>query len=104
MSVVKKVMEKQRKSKINKQLRQSKYRETIICHYCGVRTTRNTRQLDHVVPVAENGSDDGSNLVVSCKRCNREKGKKPYAVYITQKLAAVERHLETLLQRRRDIC
>lgn len=39
------------------------------CRYCG----RPADEVDHVVPIARGGSDDDSNLVAACGKCNREK-------------------------------
>lgn len=40
------------------------------CHWCGGHATT----ADHLVPVAHGGSDDDSNLVGSCLRCNAQRG------------------------------
>ena len=40
------------------------------CHYCG----KPARTVDHVLPVAAGGTDDPSNLVAACRRCNARKG------------------------------
>lgn len=44
------------------------------CAYCGA--TSGPFHIDHVVPVANGGSDDATNLVVACKPCNLSKGRK----------------------------
>lgn len=43
------------------------------CHYCGTPSSEVKLQIDHVVPVSKGGSDDISNLVAACPRCNRAK-------------------------------
>jgi len=40
------------------------------CTYC----TRRSEVMDHVVPFAQGGADDLSNLVPACERCNGSKG------------------------------
>ena len=35
-------------------------------------------EIDHVVPVFYGGTDDKSNLTLSCRKCNRAKGVKSY--------------------------
>lgn len=50
-------------------------RDGFCCRYCltgagGVLT------LDHVVPLCKGGTNDDSNLVTCCRRCNRIKGDK----------------------------
>ncbi|MBI2388635.1 MAG: HNH endonuclease [Deltaproteobacteria bacterium] len=44
------------------------------CHYCGVRTTRTTRRIDHAKSLANGGSNDPRNLVNACDSCNAQKG------------------------------
>ena len=43
------------------------------CFYCGIDLERNKRTVDHLIPLAKGGLDIEENLVVSCKRCNRNK-------------------------------
>ncbi|MCE2579563.1 HNH endonuclease [Komagataeibacter sp. FNDCR1] len=48
------------------------------CFYCGTEVTyynkkHNSLEIDHVVPVSKDGSDDESNLACSCRNCNRSK-------------------------------
>lgn len=40
------------------------------CVYCG----NPAKEVDHVVPVAQDGTDRIDNLVPACRRCNRRKG------------------------------
>lgn len=39
----------------------------------GVKTRYGTRQIDHVIPVSQNGSDELDNLVTACRACNMRK-------------------------------
>lgn len=48
------------------------------CEYCGVDLVHNriawdAAQFDHVIPKSKSGSDDESNLALSCKVCNNAK-------------------------------
>lgn len=43
------------------------------CNYCGA---KEDLQVDHVLSVAEGGSDDIDNLQILCGACNRKKGAK----------------------------
>ncbi len=54
-------------------------RDDFTCLYCGVRGAR--LECDHVVPVAAGGPTEISNLVTSCRPCNRAKGTKSLAVW-----------------------
>jgi hypothetical protein len=42
-----------------------------LCAYCGI---EDPRTKDHVIPKSRGGSDDPSNLVWACNRCNSKKG------------------------------
>ena len=58
------------------------------CRYCNRKITKDKLEVDHVIPVYKakrekkwrkklpNGVNDPSNLVASCRMCNRRKGKK----------------------------
>lgn len=56
------------------------------CHYCGAGITRQTATLDHKKARTRGGSDDRSNLVLSCKPCNSEKGSGDYEAFKAHKL------------------
>lgn len=44
------------------------------CYYCGQEHDPVDLQLDHVIPIAQNGhSTDKDNLVPACERCNQMK-------------------------------
>jgi 5-methylcytosine-specific restriction endonuclease McrA len=56
----------------------------LSCHYCGRRvrlahwsekyTGADLATADHVVALANGGTDDDSNKVVACRACNMKKG------------------------------
>lgn len=49
-------------------------RDNYTCNYCGKRGVH--LECDHVIPVAQGGGNDDSNLVTACRDCNRSKGAK----------------------------
>jgi 5-methylcytosine-specific restriction endonuclease McrA len=57
-------------------------RQGMTCHYCGVELTAPSQHcatmptLDHVVAKKNGGTDELSNLVLCCSRCNSRKGSK----------------------------
>jgi hypothetical protein len=58
-------------------------RDDFTCRYCGRKTPDVILELDHVVPVADGGSNDPMNLVTSCWECNRGKSAVPLNEIIT---------------------
>jgi len=49
-------------------------RDNFTCCYCGRKTPQVVLEVDHMIPVSEDGTDDLHNLVTSCWECNRGKG------------------------------
>jgi len=43
------------------------------CVKCDLPYSRKTHQLDHIIPLAENGTNDSSNLQVLCVDCHKAK-------------------------------
>ena len=50
-------------------LRRFKFR----CAYCKAKLTKTNRSLDHKIPLVRGGTNEISNLVPSCLRCNQQK-------------------------------
>jgi 5-methylcytosine-specific restriction enzyme A len=48
-------------------------RDNLTCHRCGRVYVAGDLICDHVVPLAEGGADDVSNLAPLCRDCNRIK-------------------------------
>ena len=48
--------------------------ENTTCYYCGDPLKSKNRTIDHKIPISRGGQTTLDNLVVSCKRCNEEKG------------------------------
>jgi hypothetical protein len=51
-------------------------RDNGQCYICDKKLEFDSFELDHLIPVARNGNNDGTNLAVSCKFCNRSRGTK----------------------------
>ena len=49
-------------------------RDQNTCQYCSEKLAYQDVTIDHVVPKSRGGKNSWSNLVVSCKKCNQEKG------------------------------
>lgn len=54
---------------------------TIDCYYCKTEILPDDMHIDHKTPVARGGTNSRRNLVLSCARCNLQKGKKTEAEY-----------------------
>ena len=52
-------------------------RDNFTCQYCGKKISRDEITVDHLIPLAENGTDEMINYVTSCLACNQLKGSMP---------------------------
>ena len=50
-------------------------RDKFTCQYCGRMAPDVILEVDHIRPVAEGGKNGITNLITSCRDCNRGKGK-----------------------------
>lgn len=60
-------------------------RDGFTCQYCGRKTPEVILEVDHIVPLKENGQDHIQNLVTSCFECNRGKAGTPLEQAFTRK-------------------
>lgn len=51
-------------------------RDDFTCQYCGAQPPAVVLEVDHIHPVAEGGGSEPENLITSCSKCNRGKGKR----------------------------
>ena len=56
-------------------------RDQGICQYCGKKVSLSSFTFDHVIPRGLGGRSWWDNIVVSCLRCNGEKGMTPLGKY-----------------------
>ena len=63
-----------RQGKCPRRLAQLIIKTSGRCWYCGKMICEKTATVDHVLPKAWLGTDDESNLVASCYKCNNTKG------------------------------
>jgi len=52
-------------------------RDKGTCMYCGKKVSLSSFTFDHVTPRSQGGTTCWENIVVSCMRCNRDKGNSP---------------------------
>jgi len=48
-------------------------RDNFTCQYCGREAPEAVLEIDHIIPIKEDGTDDLYNLTTSCFDCNRGK-------------------------------
>lgn len=65
----------EKRKPIGKKLRFEVFkRDSFTCQYCGKIAPDVILEVDHIVPVAEGGTNDIINLITACFECNRGKG------------------------------
>lgn len=63
-----------KRKNISKKLRFEVFkRDKFTCQYCGEKAPDVILEIDHIKPVAKNGSSDILNLITACKSCNAGK-------------------------------
>lgn len=76
-------------------------RDSFKCQYCGACAPDVLLEIDHIVPLAEGGDSEITNLLTACKTCNLGKGARPLS-----ENAAVSKsrsQLEDLQERREQL-
>jgi hypothetical protein len=53
-----------------------------VCYYCGKHVEGKDKTVDHKIPIIRGGKTWYSNLVIACKRCNRNKSNMTDAEYM----------------------
>lgn len=92
---------KNRKS-ISKKVRFEVFkRDSFTCQYCGRMAPDVILEVDHILPVAEGGTNDIMNLVTSCHDCNSGKGKRKLSD--NDEVKKQQQQLKELNERREQI-
>jgi hypothetical protein len=52
-------------------------RDRFTCVYCGRQPPAVILHIDHIIPVAEGGTNESGNLCTACSDCNLGKGARP---------------------------
>lgn len=75
-------------------------RDRFTCQYCGAHTPDVLLVIDHVIPIAEGGTNDTSNLRTACQPCNGGKSDRLLleGEFPTPSARAVEEQAERLRQ------
>ncbi len=69
-------------------------REYAPCYFCRKQLTHATATLEHVHPISLGGSDDISNLRLSCSPCNLERGVDDFDTFQRETRARIAKFLE----------
>lgn len=73
------------------------------CFYCGEKIEAGKMTLDHAHPRADGGRKELQNLLLSCRPCNEDKGRRPIELYNPEAgrawLEAVLAHVQDRLNR-----
>ena len=57
-------------------------RDGLVCVYCGAAVEDGVQlSLDHLKPHSKGGSNDATNLVTCCSKCNSARGDRPVATF-----------------------
>jgi 5-methylcytosine-specific restriction endonuclease McrA len=74
-SIVRFIRAMRSKKKAIKFSRENVYtRDHGMCQYCGDKVPRASITYDHVIPRAQGGKTEWTNIVISCSDCNQKKG------------------------------
>ena len=76
-------------------------RDSFTCQYCGRKAPDVLLQVDHIEPVAEEGTNDLLNLITSCSDCNA--GKSDRRLSDTSVIDKQRQQLEELQERKEQI-
>jgi hypothetical protein len=76
-------------------------RDSFRCQYCGAEAPNVLLHVDHIKPLAEDGTDDLMNLITSCEPCNAGKGARP--LDDSTAVAKAKAQIDALQERREQI-
>lgn len=78
-----KVAVKYKRKKVHKKVREAVIkRDGLQCAYCGKNRQIKNLSLDHITPVKSGGTNDPSNLVMACYKCNEKKAHMSAVEYV----------------------
>lgn len=74
-------------------------RDDFTCAYCGIQYDPAFLEPDHIVPLTNGGTNELTNVITSCSKCNRNKQSKTVELFCSEQ----GYELETVLNRIRKI-
>lgn len=76
-------------------------RDSFTCQYCGKSAPDTVLEVDHIIPVAKDGTNNITNLITSCFDCNR--GKSDRTLTENQTVKAQKQELDKLNKRKEQL-
>jgi len=58
----------------NKVFKESLYKDTKVCFYCGLSLSFSDATVDHIMPLSKGGLNNRNNVCLCCYKCNSSKG------------------------------
>jgi 5-methylcytosine-specific restriction endonuclease McrA len=97
-----KIAEKPKRESVSKKLRFEVFkRDSFKCQYCGRSAPEVILNVDHIIPVAADGTNDIMNLITSCFDCNN--GKRDHKLSDNTVIQKQYSELEKLNERREQL-
>lgn len=76
-------------------------RDSFTCQYCGQSAPQVILEVDHIIPVSKGGDNDLTNLITSCRDCNR--GKSNIELSDDTVVVKQQKELEELQERKNQL-
>lgn len=76
-------------------------RDSFTCQYCGQSAPQVILEVDHIIPVSKGGDNDLTNLITSCRDCNR--GKSNIELSDNTVVVKQQKELEELQERKNQL-
>lgn len=70
------------------------------CAYCG---SKENLTLDHIIPRSKGGSDNLTNVLCACKKCNNDKGHQMWSDWFLQQSFFTTEKLSAIIQWQKQI-
>jgi 5-methylcytosine-specific restriction endonuclease McrA len=59
-----------------------KTKVTIPCFYCNKALSQKEASVDHIIPKSKGGPNDPSNYLISCRKCNSDRGNTDIEIWV----------------------
>lgn len=91
-----------KRKKLGKKIRFEVFkRDAFTCQYCGQSAPQVILEVDHIIPVSKGGDNNLTNLITSCRDCNR--GKSNIELSDDTVVVKQQRELEELQERKNQL-